>query len=427
MAQYVKQGDIFGRIGSNIGQGLAEQIPKEVERNRLSTGLKELNQRRNLSPQEYFTGALGIPGVMDRPQVLQSLENLSRQRAVIDSIKQQQQDMNRQLRSPQETQRQPEISSPTSATTIQGVQSALNPYIPPSGQEVENMARQLVANEPYIYPNIEAARQAVNNKIAADVNQSNSRIAKRDLEQSVQTKAENELTKEIQRLGVQIPGRALSRLESEAIERVRKGELTEKDAAKEYGEKAEAKSRDYSKIRGWGGIDLITNKPKDLFSAIKSIRKNNPDLRDRRDLAEEMIGETLISPELAHAQMLPVSENNKLHEILRSLPNIERKVEKVAGLPGLAGMGVSPTSKKSKDETRKIAPELLKAMGTTGSPLAIKYELDKKGYDGSEWTNYLADHRGELTGDQYSELGFTQKSFMALLNDLWFKYFMEAQ
>jgi len=78
MATYVKQGDIFGRIGQNLGQGLAEQIPKEVERNRLSQGLQQLNQQKNLSPLEYFTQALGVPGLIDRPQAIQSLSELAK-------------------------------------------------------------------------------------------------------------------------------------------------------------------------------------------------------------------------------------------------------------------------------------------------------------------------------------------------------------
>src|SRR5258706_6152633 len=87
MAQYIKQGNIFGRIGTEIGKGLSESIPKEVERNRLSAGLKELNEQKDLSPQEYFTKALSVPGLIDRPQAIQSLAELAKQQGQRNSLK----------------------------------------------------------------------------------------------------------------------------------------------------------------------------------------------------------------------------------------------------------------------------------------------------------------------------------------------------
>lgn len=75
------QPSMFGRLGKGIAQGLSETVPKEIERSRLASGLKELNQQKNLSPQEYFTGALSVPGLIDRPQVVQSLAELAKQQA----------------------------------------------------------------------------------------------------------------------------------------------------------------------------------------------------------------------------------------------------------------------------------------------------------------------------------------------------------
>ena len=426
MAQYVKQGNIFGRIGSGIGQGLAEQVPKEIERTRLQSGLEELNNNKNLSPQDYFTKALSIPGLIDRPQVVQSLENLSRQRAIINSAQQQQQNVKNQLKNiPQQDQgKKPIENEYTSSTTKQGVKSTLNPYIPPSGQEIENQARQLVANEPLIYPNLESARAAINNKISANVNKSNAEINKRNLEQGVQSKTEEELSKELGKIGAQIPGNFLSRLEKKAIEDVRTGKLTESEAGKTYGEKADKISRDFAKIRGWGGLDLITNQTADLFSAIRSIREKYPDRKDRIDIANEMIGENGLSPNFAYATMNPVKEVVDLNKTLKSLPNISPKPTKVMGQPGLAGLGYGrPSGVNAQEKTLEIAPKLLKEMGKQGSPLSVAYELEKLGYDPQVWKDYLLDHKGELTGDQFDELGSTQKSFSGWLNDWWFKSF----
>lgn len=79
MAQYIKQGNIFGRIGSNIGKGLAEQIPEEVKRNRLNSGLQDLEKDSgNLNQQQYFTRALQVPHLIEHPQAIQSLAELAK-------------------------------------------------------------------------------------------------------------------------------------------------------------------------------------------------------------------------------------------------------------------------------------------------------------------------------------------------------------
>ncbi len=426
MSYSVKSGNIFGRIGAGLAKGLSEQLPKEVERHRLSSGLEQLNKQEGLSPRDYFTKSLGIPGVVDRPQVIQSLEKLARQQSVIDSTKERQRNIDEQLRNQNRGQRSPSQNNEAapSATTTEGVEATLNPYIPPSGEEVENRARQLVADEPYIYPNLEDARAAVNNQIAADAAQSSAQINKRGLQQDVQSKAEDELKKEITARGVQIPARSKSRLDSQAIDDVRTGKLTEKQAAKKYGEEADKLSRDFAKVRGWGGIDLITNKHNDLRSSIRSIQEKYPERLDRRDFADEMIGENRISPQFAYGMMLPVNKVPELNKELKNLKDIKPKISKSPSGGGLAGLGygrsknIDPVTK-----TREISPQLLKTMGKEGSPLAVAYELEKKGYDPQVWKDYALEHKGELTGDQYEELGITQKAFSGALNDLWFKSF----
>lgn len=77
MAQLVKQGNIFGRIGSSLGKGLAEQIPKEAERNRLQSGLRELGQKKDLTPFQQFAELSAIPGAT--PQMIESGSKLLRE------------------------------------------------------------------------------------------------------------------------------------------------------------------------------------------------------------------------------------------------------------------------------------------------------------------------------------------------------------
>lgn len=79
MAQKISQGSIFGRIGSGVGRGLADQLPKEIERGRLSAGLKNFEQESgNLSPMQNLSRLASIPGALDHPQLIDAFSKLSR-------------------------------------------------------------------------------------------------------------------------------------------------------------------------------------------------------------------------------------------------------------------------------------------------------------------------------------------------------------
>lgn len=77
MAQLIKNANIFGRIGSGIGQGLAEQVPKEIERSRLASGLQNFEKESaNLSPTQQLARLSAIPGIT--PQMIQSFGELAK-------------------------------------------------------------------------------------------------------------------------------------------------------------------------------------------------------------------------------------------------------------------------------------------------------------------------------------------------------------
>lgn len=73
---------IFGRVGGGIGKGLAEQIPKEVDRYRLSQGLQQLERDSgNLSPIQNLTRLASIPGALEHPQLIESFSKLAKEQA----------------------------------------------------------------------------------------------------------------------------------------------------------------------------------------------------------------------------------------------------------------------------------------------------------------------------------------------------------
>jgi hypothetical protein len=420
MAQKIKQGNIFGRIGTGVGKGLAEQLPKEIERGRLASGLKELGNQKGLTPFQQFSSLASLPGVT--PQMIQSGSDLLRQQAIIDSIN----GSNKMPSMPSTYKPFQEQGQGGSATTTESTEAALNPYIPPSGPEQEDMARRLLASEPQIYRDIESARAAIASQVAGNVQQSNAKLAKRELEESVQGRAEQKLRDEIKTVGAAIPGTVLSNLQQQAVDDVTTKKLSPDAAKVKYGQKADAISRDFANIRSWGNLGLITKNPKDLLTSINGLHSKAKEGGYQKEAADALIAENGLSPQFAYANMYPVSDIKPLSQELKSLPNIQPRLEKAPGLPGLAGVGrARPKNANAPKLTLEAAPRLARAMGPEGSPLSISYELDKKGYDPQIWKQYLLDNQKQLnlTLNQMDELEKPQPSFFGWLNDLWLRSF----
>lgn len=417
----IEQPSIFGRVGTGLGRGISESLPKEIERGRLAAGLKELGEQKDLSPFQQFAGLAATPGIT--PQMIESGTNLLRQQAIINSTNQ----GNQPAAPTQPFNVFDERGNGTpSATTTASTEAALNPYIPPSGPEQEQLARKLMAAEPQVYPNIESARQAVANQINGNIQQSNAKLGKRELEEAVQNTAEGKLKNEIATVGATLPGTVLSRLQQDAVDDVTSKKLSPDQAKVKYGKEADAISKSFANIRSWGGMGLILNSPKELLSSIKGLQQDARQQKFQKEAADSMIAENNVTPQFAYATMYPVSDIKPLNDELKNLPNIKPKLEKVPGTPGLAGIGFG--AGKNKDQKKlsmNVFPRLAKAMGLEGSPLSIAYELDQKGYDSQGWKDYLLDENNglNLSTHQRDELKKPQPGFFGWLNDWWLKSF----
>lgn len=81
MAQQIKQGNIFGRVGSGVGRGLSETLPQEMNRGRLAEGLKRFeNDSPNLDPLQRLIRVGSIPGALEHPEFIRSVTKLANQR-----------------------------------------------------------------------------------------------------------------------------------------------------------------------------------------------------------------------------------------------------------------------------------------------------------------------------------------------------------
>lgn len=422
MAQEIKQANIFGRLGTGIGQGLAEQVPQEIERYRKRTGLQTLANKNELTPFQRYVGIISTPGVTG-PEA-QAASDLLRQEAIINSNQKQNQSLPPSYFGSSNNVQQ-QSGNPSSLTTTNTTQATLNPYIPPTGEQQEIMARQLMAQEPIVYRNLDEARQAISSRISADTQRSNAQISARNLEQSVQSKGEQELASSIQKRGANIPGTIMTKLEQKAINKIKDKELTEKQAGETYGQEAHKISREFSNIKALGNLGMITKNPKEINLSIKNMQKYAKENDFQKEAADSLISENGMSPRLAYAEMYPVKEIKDLNENLKSLPILS--ASKVTGAGGIGAMArTNITAEEKRNKTLEIAPRLARSLGHKGSPLAVGYELEKKGYDPITWKEYLIDNQKELnmTSDQIDELSITQpNTYFGWLNDWFLKSF----
>lgn len=431
MAQKIKQGNIFGRIGSGVGKGLAEQIPKEIDRSRLASGLKDLAAKKDLTPFERMAEFYSIPGAADRPELIRSGTEFLKHQSMSNIFSGEgvgggsaNQNPEKYIPKPEDFRQAPEASPNKSLTTKEGVQSTIHPVIPPTYEKQVGEARDLMNKNPGL--DFPQALEAIQNKYNQQQKINAAEIAERDLRQDVQTKTENELKNEIATLvggnNSKIPGDVLSKLQSDAIADVRDGKLSEKDAAKEYGKKALQIDKQYSDAYAIGDKSLIFKNPKQVANAINGLRKQFKSRNDQHNLAKTFISENGFSPAFAYSKAYDMADTPKLNAAIQELPKIGVNLGFIDTI-GKAITGIPDTQKKQK--SLQVAKKLAPLLDKESSPLAVYEALDSKGYDPEVWISYLIDNQDQLnlTLNQVDELTKSKGAFQGMINDLWIKAF----
>ncbi len=422
----VKQGNLFGRIGSGIGQGLAEQIPKEIERHRLSEGLKNIGQEEGLSPYQQFAKLAAVPGIT--PQMLQSGAELLRHQARGKAIGEE--GFHKPSPFPEQTvtekAKTSEVPSLTQESTFAKAQEG---FIPRSEPEKMSAAGQKYNQNPAFFGNDPQKAIDYENQID-QTNQSRSQAyqTKHENLSKIQDNVVNRLGSQYEKLQAKVPSELFSRIEDEAIQAAKpkseggKG-LTEQQAMKEYGNKLNDASRQFEKIPELGNW-LITRPAKDTLSAMKGIQNEMEKIGETDNFAKEMITQNQISPELSYSIAQPVNRIPELNKLLKDAPDMN--LSKDASLGGLAKRAYRAITGSPTTETLKLAPQLaeLVSKNEKASPLAIAHELNKKGLDGQAWLKYLNDNANRLNlRARQSEQANTPLNVINPMNDWWLESF----
>lgn len=431
MVQKIQQANISGRLGTGFGQGLAEQIPKEIERRRLASGLQELGKQQNLDPWQAFTGLASIPGALDRPQLIQSGAELLRQRAKNQSFGNQQgqpggiqptfperkQEMN------QKSDAASNIPSITKQNDLEAIQKG---YVEPLQQQKETEAAQDFNARPAFFDNDPQKALAYTEKKYADLRQRASDIESRHSKlTAIQDNIISRLNQHSTRLGNNaVPANVYSKIEDEAINSalpVKHGGrgLSEHQAMKEYGEKLEKIAAEYANVRSIGDLGLLNRSSSETLRNLKSLQKNFESRDDTRNLAKHLIADSGLSPSLSYSIADPIYALPDLNKEVSQIPNLSRKS---VALELNDPVAMQDIRDKTLEVSKKLAPFLKKH--ERASPLSISRALEKKGYDPKVFLEYVEDNRDELNlkPNQTEQLGIPE-TFLGRINDWWLKDF----
>jgi len=420
MSYSVKQGDIFGRIGEQIGKGLADQVPKEVENYRLRKGLQQLGKEApDLSPLEFATKAYGTYGIT--PQMVQSLGGLAQQESRNKAMMDYQNAQNKTQYIPPPPPESESASSKTPSVTKPGPLDYIQgeEYLPPTEDQIVGEGTTRFYKSPGRYNNnienaIEEARRV------ATTNQSRFQAHQKqhaDL-QALQDNVVSRLRTHSSKLGVQVPENVYSSIEDEAIKSIKPksqggGGLTEQQAMKDYGKKLDEISREYAEIdplvQGWA----ITGRgPKQTLNSLESLQKKFEKRNDSRNLADLLIKKGQVSPLYAYSFAQPVKKVPELNKAIKSTQNYNKIAPLFSFSKG------EDLRNKTLEVSEKLAP-LLRG-NDKASPLAIGYELKKLNYDPEIWLDYLNRKQEDLglSPLQIDQLG-KPINFFNPWNDVW--------
>ncbi len=412
------RGSIFGRIGKGVGQGFAEQAPKEMERGRLARGLQQLESEiGNLSPLQQLTRLAAIPGALDRPQLVQSFGELAKQQAQAGALSK---GINKQEQ-PTEFPRTPrpqkqETPKTPSITTTEPIKATIENYIPKSYEQILDRAGQLYNENPALYKNDpQLALQAATQEDAQNQSINAAQQTKRKTQQDVQTRVQNELRTQAENAGVTIPDNVYSDIENRALDAVNSGEMTELQAGKHFKKELDAISRDYKAIETVGTAKLISRSPSGNKDALRSIRNKFKERNDLENFTDAIIANNGLSPSKAAYLAYDIKDNKEMNNAIANLKPLtaEPKFEK-----GYFTNEIP--SEKIENETLKISKKLAPLLKKDVSPLAVAEELKSRGYDPQVWMRYLDQNRKNLEFSEWQGRQLDKpRNFSNTLNDIW--------
>lgn len=395
MVQIVEQDDPFGRIGSEFGRGLAQQIPKEIERKRLSEGLKKF------SPE--LAEAYNIPGVIERPEIAQQVLQYIR------SKKQREAATRNQSQSSSQFNRNSADGQQQGASAGKFDRNSSNYLLPDTAEEIGRRAADLSDQTGIPFEESKAIEQERGDKrIAAETAfEGRANLASNELSKYVQLNTQ----KDGKDLFGDIPGEMLGDYDALVRNDVANGQSPVQAASKRGKELLEiAKARQQVSVEG---IKKAYAKSKSESQRVINNIRDTYKKSGRLDLYKsDLVNKVGLTPSFASEIAYPVSDNKSIQsEIKNYNKNPSDSLERISN------------SLSKNDSLLSIALALEKEAGKNKWLKGRVFQSSKGTGDGVKFLDKIAADRKagkiNLTESQARELG-EQFNPNPTLKDIWY-------
>jgi hypothetical protein len=395
MAQTIKQGNIFGRIGSSFGQGLAESVPKGYDQGRLSNSLQQIqNSREPLTPIQQYQSL--INGGANSEQIGQILPLLERHNANLDAKRQAEEfeksrvaptqskpvDKNPSVIQPQQEQTPSNqnlnktVERPKSLITSGPQQAALNIVRPLTNEERKVRGNKLRNDYPNLYKTQAEGEAAAENERNSEINQNlteqNLGTNQKAIQDEFRKETARRLGLDTQKQGPEqfnaVPGSYIKKALDREEEKIANGEKTTNEAADDASEdiRKYADLRDANKKEGkkW----FFSKNSRDVRSLINQQKQGYKERNEMNTFVDDLINNHDLSRAGAEYVAYPIKDNKNLNNWLANVKG-QSFIERIA----------DPLDEK---KGRELASEVSKYLGDNDSLLAIALEMQGKGIDG---------------------------------------------
>ncbi len=394
-----KPGDLSGRIGRGIGKGLSEQLPKEVQRQRLAYGLKSLqdsqNQGQPLTPIDQISRLMQSGA--DLSDVQHLVPYLQQQGARTEAARKQQGQKQPQENVTQNQQAQ-QVNQNANNVPSQALETGHNPNrIINTRESIREKGSQLTQQNPYQFPTLDAGI-AEAEKLALN-QENNITDANKEFDNILGTLTQKGGQSYSDVLGIQKEA-----FRKKAEDAVINGEMSAKEAARKYGNEALNFAKSRSNLRTISPRAVFTNSQKDNRKNIDEVRKEYEKYGLADEFRNELIGDIHYSP--GYATYLAYPPSSEVKKELSSTQNLSKIVHGF----------------NKRESEAKLVDRISKNMTEKDNPLGIAWALNKKGYDPNiildEFEKRYKDGKLRLNANQARDLTQKRSKMVPSFNDL---------
>lgn len=369
-------GNVFGRIGRGVAEGLSEQVPKEIRQQRLASSLSRLGkEEREMSPIDQ--GSELLRAGFNPQEIGQFLPLLQQQQANKVALEESG-IRNRPIpgEKPLESRKiKPEIFE--KETKPLDRLSSYNFMVETPTEELLSLGRENYQKNPARYGfDVKNAEREAAERDARRVS------IDRQIHQRTET-IENQfnklLSQKLQKSGSQTYGDVLGDLQNDFVNKaIQDTGLSAREAANKYADEALDFAKKKQDLASMGGLwERVTSNPKKRRERLDSIRDSYAKNDKLEAFKDELVAKGM-SQAYASYLAYPPKDNKDIAKYISSLPSAPKSVARKIF-----------AAQSGENKEPQIAQQIAKRLKNSDSLFSIALELNQKGYDGEKFLSAM--------------------------------------